>query len=274
MTQIKLEKKIFFKGNIKTLTGLHIGGAGTGIEIGGLDKGAVIRDAVSGEPYIPGSSIKGKMRSLLEKLNGEYSIDEKGQTQPSRSPDEISAKLFGMPADEPASKENKTDNRNEEQKKQPQEENPDNTTKPGDIYLRASRLIVRDAFLTDESREKLLNLELELPFTEVKTENTIDRITSQANPRSIERVPREAEFDLEMILSIYTKDEEEKLTNALFTALSLVNEDYLGGHGSRGSGKIKLTIESMREKTNQNYIDRKEGEDKTVSIPKEFHKKT
>ncbi len=72
-----ITKKIFIKGTIKTLTGLHIGGADTGINIGGIDKGAVVRNSITNEPYIPGSSLKGKMRSLLEKLRGEYEIDDR-----------------------------------------------------------------------------------------------------------------------------------------------------------------------------------------------------
>ena len=80
-----ITKKIFIKGTIKTLTGLHIGGTDTGINIGGLDKGAVVRNSITNEPYIPGSSLKGKMRSLLEKLRGEYEINEKGEAGPSKT---------------------------------------------------------------------------------------------------------------------------------------------------------------------------------------------
>ena len=245
---IAIAKKIFISGRIKTETGLHIGGTGTGIEIGGLDKGAVIRDPISGEPYIPGSSTKGKMRSLLEKLRGEYEIDEDGKAGPSRKPEAISARLFGMPADE----------------------NNDDKTVKNDEHFRASRLIVRDAFLTEESREALEKMDLELPFTEVRTENAIDRITSKANPRSIERVPRETEFKLDMTLTVYENDNEDELKEALFLSMRMLQEDYLGGHGSRGSGKIKITIDEIKEKKKAFYLTGKQEESQSIEIPNDF----
>ncbi len=263
-------KKIFISGRIKTLTGLHIGGSETGIEIGGLN--SVIRDSISGEPYLPGSSLKGKMRSLLEKLKGEYEIDKDDKAGPSTDPAAISAQLFGIPADdkpgetEESAKQDEpgtSNGENQEQNKTPKE----------DLYLRASRLIVRDAFLTDESKKKLENMELELPFTEVKTETSIDRITSKANPRSIERVPRDAEFELDMILTLFEGDEEKELLNGLFTSMILLQEDYLGGHGSRGSGKIKITITGIEEKTKVNYLSNEAKNNYSVEIPAELQNK-
>ncbi|MEM4302217.1 MAG: RAMP superfamily CRISPR-associated protein, partial [Candidatus Caldarchaeum sp.] len=64
--QIQLKGRVFLTFNIEAVTGLHIGGSETGIEIGGVDK-VVIRDPITNRPYIPGSSLKGKVRSLLEK---------------------------------------------------------------------------------------------------------------------------------------------------------------------------------------------------------------
>ncbi len=224
MSDVKtIKKKIFIRGKIETLTGLHIGGTESGISIGGVDI-SVIRDSITNEPYIPGSSLKGKMRSLLEKLLGQYKWNEKSKSYgPSSSSNEITAKIFGISADD---------------KK---------------IELKASRLIVRDAFLTDESKRKLAEAELELPFTEVKTETSIDRITSKANPRQIERVPKGAEFDFEMILTIYDGDDEKELIEGVLTSMLLLKDDYLGGHGSRGSGKIKFKDVIITEKTKETY---------------------
>src|SRR5271157_232832 len=66
---INLYGRVFITANVRALTGLHIGGSGTGLEIGGVDK-AVIRNPVDKRPYIPGSSLRGKMRSQTEKLLG------------------------------------------------------------------------------------------------------------------------------------------------------------------------------------------------------------
>ncbi|MGD2084961.1 MAG: type III-A CRISPR-associated RAMP protein Csm3 [Candidatus Aminicenantes bacterium] len=235
-----ITKKIFIKGTIKTLTGLHIGGTDTGINIGGLDKGAVVRNSITNEPYIPGSSLKGKMRSLLEKLRGEYEINDKGEAGPSKTQEHLSARIFGISAEE------------DEKSKEA----------PG---FKSSRIIVRDAFLTDESRAKLLEANLEFPFTETKTETSIDRVTSKANPRTIERVPQDSDFLFDIALTVYEDDNEAELLDGVFTAMTLVQEDYLGGHGSRGSGKIKFCVKELSEKTNEIYIN---GGEK-VTLPME-----
>ncbi len=231
-----ISKKVFISGKIKTVTGLHIGGTDSGINIGGLDKGAVVRDSITNEPYIPGSSLKGKMRSLLEKLRGEYEINEKGEAGPSKNTRHLSAKIFGVSAEE--------------------------NEKAGEISdFKASRIIVRDSFLTDESREKLLEANLELPFTETKTETSIDRVTSKANPRQIERVPQDSAFQFDMTLTVFEKDDEAELLEGVFTSLTLLQEDYLGGHGSRGSGKIAFAVDELSEKTNETY---KNGGEKII----------
>jgi CRISPR-associated protein Csm3 len=241
----KISKKIFISGKIKALTGLHIGGTETGINIGGLDKGAVLRDSISNEPYIPGSSLKGKMRSMLEKLRGEYEIDDKGNAGPSKNTDALSSKIFGVSAED------------DEKAKESSE-------------FKASRIIVRDAFLTKNSREKLLEANLELPFTETKTETSIDRVTSKANPRTIERVPQDSEFQFDMALTVYERDNENDLMGGVFTSMILLQEDYLGGHGSRGSGKIKFDAIEVWEKTNENYKKDEEKGKSSIAIPKEL----
>jgi CRISPR-associated protein Csm3 len=111
---------------------------------------------------------------------------------------------------------------------------------PAQDFNLPSRLIVRDVMLTPVSREQLFKARTDLPFTEVKTEVSIDRITSQANPRSIERVPAGAEFGpMEMVYSIYGSQDVEWFS-VLIDGMTLLEDDYLGGSGSRGSGKVEF----------------------------------
>ena len=155
----QLDSKIIIKGKVIAETGLMIGGSSSALSIGGTDK-QIIRNPVDKKPYIPGSSLKGKMRSLLEISRG--TIEGKGE--PTQNPKHEAAQLFGHI------------NRNIDKVQQP------------------SRLIVRDGSLTKDSAEKLRDTEL--LYSEVKAENSINRITAEANPRFFERVPKSAEFEL------------------------------------------------------------------------------
>lgn len=205
---IKLAKKIIFRGTIKLLTGLHIGGTNAAMNIGGPDK-FVVRNPINNLPYIPGSSLKGKMRSLIEIAYG-----ESDNGKPSNNPNSKSGKLFGISGDN------------------------DNS--------RPSRIIVRDAeLISDESKFE----NTDLPYTESKTEVCIDRITSKANPRTFERVPAGAEFSLNIILNIFEGEDEKELKTILSNAIRLIEDDYLGGHGSRGYGQIKILLNEPIEKT-------------------------
>jgi CRISPR-associated protein Csm3 len=127
-----------------------------------------------------------------------------------------------------------------------------------------TRLIVRDALLTAETRERFDQIDTDMPYTEVKTEVAIDRITSAANPRPNERVPAEAIFGpLEMVYSLYTLDSDSaegvdreiSLFDAVLTGMELLEDDYLGGSGSRGSGKIAFRDLQMAFKSRQHYED-------------------
>ena len=60
---MKLVRIYTITGTIETVTGLHIGAGKDSIEIGGMDN-PVIKHPHTGEHYIPGSSLKGKVRSL------------------------------------------------------------------------------------------------------------------------------------------------------------------------------------------------------------------
>lgn len=207
-----LVKKVIYTGTITLKTGLHIGGSNTALNIGGPDK-FVVRNPINNQPYIPGSSLKGKMRSLVEIVNGCVSINEKGEVKASNDPNSVSGSLFGVA----------TNNKN---------------NKP-------SRLIVRDAELLNA--EKLGNTDL--LYTESKTENSVDRVTASATPRTFERVPAGAQFKLNMVLNIFEGEDEVQLKATLKQAIELLEDDYLGGHGSRGYGQIEIDLAEPQEKT-------------------------
>ncbi len=217
---IQLKGRVFVTFDIKAVTGLHIGGSDTGIEIGGVDK-TVIRDPLTNRPYIPGSSLKGKMRSLLEKYKGLEQNQRIGQGYIHSCQDDSTyldcevCQVFGVPGE-----------RN---------------------FGTPTRLVVRDVHMSDESAEKLENIaRTDLPYTEVKTEVSIDRVTSAANPRQMERVPAGTVFGpAELVYSIYEGagcDPAQDIARmcTLVEGLQLLEDDYLGGQGSRGAGKVRL----------------------------------
>ncbi len=235
--EIKLMGKVVITVKIRAETGLSIGGATVGLDIGGVDK-PVVKDA-EGKPYIPGSSLKGKMRSLLEKSNDlakdESRVwvvkpNEKGEKGISihlcDDPDCEVCNIFGRANGEFS----KIDN-NKRSKISDESVRIENAT--------PTRLIVRDAVLSGESAEKLRELKTDLEFTEVKWENVIDRITSAANPRQMERVPAGAEFEFGMIYNVFNEQDKDNLKQ-VFKALELLEHDYLGGSGSRGYGRVKF----------------------------------
>lgn len=203
METIKLAKKVLYTGNITLVTGLHIGGTNASLNIGGPDK-FVVRNPINQIPYIPGSSLKGKMRALVEIYNGE-SLNGK----PSNNPKSKSGSLFGTSGDNDQS--------------------------------HPSRLIVRDAELDIKSCD--LN-KTDLLYTESKTEVSIDRITAKANPRTFERVPAGAKFRLNMVLNVFEGEDEAKLKATINQAIKLLEDDYLGGQGSRGYGQVKIELDN------------------------------
>lgn len=220
----QLIKKIIIRGEIHTITGLHIGAANSSMSIGGMDN-PVVRNPITDEPYIPGSSLKGKMRAMLEILNGHFGKGNKTTNTATNNPRHIAARLHGY-----------TGYKNENEK------NPEfNNQQP-------SRLIVRDCFLLNKDELG----KTDLLYTESKMETTIDRITAEANPRPIERVPAGAKFGFELILNIFQSDIEEEIDNELvevtFKSLQLVQDDYIGGSGSRGSGQVRFQINEIFDK--------------------------
>ncbi len=212
---IKLVKSYQIKGIISCKTGLRIGGTGGIIQIGGVDN-PIIRDPLTNYPYIPGSSLKGKIRSLLELKYGKIESDGKPHKYCGDSNCFV-CRIFGTSAGD--------------QK---------------DVTLGPSRLIVRDCYLTEESKEKLEKYRLEkgLPYSEVKFENTLNRVTAEANPRQMERVPAGVNFELDLVYRVFDtgdggKTDEDNLERVR-EGLKLVQEDALGSSGSRGYGKVEF----------------------------------
>lgn len=190
--------KIEITGEIKVVSGLHIGASDAFAAIGAIDS-PVVRDAYSDLPMIPGSSLKGKIRSLLAKA---YPNDfEKTADDDS---DNI-LRLFGC------AKKDK---------------------------LKNSRLIFSDMVMDNWTELKKLGLQGQ---TEAKFENTISRMTSEANPRQIERVVRGATFPLQLIYNVENEDEIIEDITLLKEGMTLLSYDYLGGSGSRGYGKVKFS---------------------------------
>ena len=215
----KLSKKIFVQGTVTALSGLHIGGGESGYGFGGADQ-LVVRDGF-GRPYLPGSTLKGRMRSLLEHALGKVRISG-GQALPWSGNDDL-GKLFGRAADD------------------------------ADKGGAAARLIVRDGAL-ENAKELLESKTTEFPYTEVKTEIAVDRINARAIARHIERVPAGARFSLRMVLSVHEGDDEGALLNLLCEALTLVQDDALGGHGSRGYGEVAVAIDKVEARDRAAYV--------------------
>jgi CRISPR-associated protein Csm3 len=228
---MQLKKKIFKKYKMTILTGIHVGDSKESVQIGGVDS-PVVRRKDNNQPYIPGSSLKGKIRSLLEIAMGE---NANSQFNNYSKKAEHFERLFGS-------------------KNYP------------------ARIIVRDADLTDDSAQKLRESDFtDMPYTEIKFENVINRIKGTAeHPRQIERVPAGAEFEVEFVINIVDtpeykdgskiepaykmSDQETYYTEILKSGISLLEDDYLGGSGTRGYGRVKFTALEEQVKTNEDYL--------------------
>ena len=217
---LNFERNILVKGKIVCLTGLHVGGVSETAEIGGTDS-PVILDRLNNSPIIPGSSLKGKMRALIELKDGKY--NEHGKVHSCDTPDCPICLIFGRGATE-------------------------------SVEAGPTRLIVRDAVPTGETIEEWDKNEDLVHGTEIKGENWINRITSEAHPRFLERVPAGSKFDFEMVYSIYQKDDFDRLKQ-LFEGMCLLEDDYLGASGTRGYGKIRFEELEFKQKTKQDYQD-------------------
>lgn len=237
-------------GKILLISGLHIGGSDAGVKIGGIDN-PVIKNPVTHMPYIPGSSLKGKIRSLLEAYYGLEDEQFNRNTQKSRK--------TGAPS-RPSTKPTRT---------------PDWTSKYNQVAvmfgflpdseirddLYPTRLVFRDSSIigaiqsVNESEGVNRNIaelteKMGSRFVEGKMEVAINRIKGTAQDgalRQIERVPAGTVFDLEIVLRSYLDDDSKHQADGgndhltvLLKGLKLLQNDALGGYGSRGSGRVKL----------------------------------
>lgn len=256
MQQVPLLGKVRLSSELHVITGLHIGGGGENLDIGGIDK-PVLRDPLTREPYLAGSSIKGKLRSILERLlnkplnrinkvggiamyrhecNHTDTWFVEGNTSHEGANDCPVCRIFGS-----------TGNTGDILTADGTRDKIKGSNKP-------ARLIVRDSHLLPASATQLASIETGLHMTEWKFENGLDRITAAANPRQIERVPAGAQFDFEIIYTIEDLNQVEEDLKHLAIALAILEDDALGGHGSRGYGKVRFKDFEMDVKQYGQYL--------------------
>lgn len=192
--------KIKITGTIELLSGLHIGASSAYSAIGAVDS-PIIKDPISNLPIIPGSSIKGKMRSLLASYYNEEIAQSHNDDHPRIT------RLFGASS---GGGEN------------------------GKGIIQG-RLIFRDSYLSN--REALSKQDIHV-LTETKFENTINRTTAVASPRQIERAIKGSEFDFDIIYDMNDMNDMKEDFETIINGLRLIKSDYIGGNGSRGYGRI------------------------------------
>jgi len=230
-------KYFFIEGEIECVTGLHIGKGGGSIEIGGIDD-PIVKNPLTDFPYIPGSSLKGKMRSLLEKVL-EKVLEKEKKPAFNRTREGISrhecddyeqakdcpvCRLFGS------------------------------TGETGEKKNYPGKLIVRDGKLTNENSIMIEGMKV----TEAKMENTIDRVTSAAVPRTIERVPAGVKFNFNLVYQVNESHQKEDLENILL-CLKLIEKEGLGGNVSRGYGQVKFHIKRFELEGENNWLPRRDN---------------
>ena len=195
---------------LELLSGLYIGGNDSGFDIGGADSD-VIRNPLTNEPYIPGSSLKGKLKSLLK-----YHIKEVDRTEKDIIFKDSNITNIFEPIDE------------------------------GNVKI--TRAIFRDLTLTKESKEELQNILGIGCFTEIKAENKVNPISGKSDsPRFIERVPAGAMFEGEIVLNVFDGDNKEIMMENIKNSLKLLEMNYLGGNGTRGYGRVKVEFDEFKE---------------------------
>lgn len=208
--RLKLVRVRKISGQIEVVTGLRIG-SGLPPSIGVVDY-PIARTGETEEPYIPGSSLKGKMRHLLEWSLG--NVREDGSAWHSNSPEDVVTRVFGGPA------------------------SSQHATGP-------TRLMVRDARLPEAWRQAMVSGAR--PVVEMKFENSVNRLTAEAAGRPVERVVAGVRFDFDMSYRVFdTGDggakDEALLTEAVLKSLALVEQDCLGSSGSRGYGAVRFVV--------------------------------
>jgi len=247
----KLTGKIIISGTITATTGLHIGGSKSSLDIGGVDLNVI--KTRRGVPFIPGSSLKGKLRSMLAKTQNSIAVSKKQLRDDKEAEHELRDR-YG--------KDYKTD-----------EEVPFIIQLFGEAgdnekHSEITRVLVRDAYM--DAKKFNEDFEVKDPknveYADIKWENTIDRKTGTAkHPRQLERVPAGSAFNVELVYDLYDDVNEDYKDNngkvetigftklqkhlwALDTAMRLLQDDYIGGHGSRGYGRIEFTTVNVDQR--------------------------
>lgn len=205
---MKLVNIIQLNGIITVVTGLHIGAGNDTVEIGGLDN-PIIRNPLTHEPYIPGSSLRGKMRFLAEWDSGKVKEKEDGKPHGCCDPKCKICKVFG-------------------------------TIERTHGLRGPTRLIVRDAMISESFEFDHQSM------VETKISTAIDRHTGAAlgsSLRNMERVAPGVQFSFEMIYRVFDLQGDNGHTDrenfsVVLRAIQLVENDTLGGCGSRGCGKV------------------------------------
>ncbi|HSW62245.1 MAG TPA: type III-A CRISPR-associated RAMP protein Csm3 [Dissulfurispiraceae bacterium] len=207
------------EGTITLRSGLHIGSGNMEMRIGGTDS-PVIKHPHTLDPYIPGSSLKGKVRSLLEMASGlmmhtggtVVAVKHLNKLSGAdRAKAEAIVKIFGSGGDD----------------------------KNEDAALGPTRVSFSDCYLDPQWKEKARANRWQL--SEVKSENSINRIKGTAeNPRFIERVPEGTQFAFQLTFRVLNEG-DEALFDEVLKGLKLLELDALGGSGSRGYGRVQLT---------------------------------
>lgn len=193
--------KIQITGVLETKTGMHIGGSSAFSAIGAVDS-PVIKDVRTGKPMVPGSSLKGKIRTLLAKKYNEAVVNPDNDAECIR-------RVFGS------------------------------AKKDKDNKVHASKIIVSDMFLLNEDEIRNRGIE---SLTEVKFENNINRASAVATPRQIERAIKGLQFGIDMIYEVDNGKEDKVIDDIKLLAegMKMLEYDYLGGSGSRGYGKVQF----------------------------------
>ncbi|BAZ81322.1 type III-A CRISPR-associated RAMP protein Csm3 [Sphaerospermopsis kisseleviana CS-549] len=292
-TQTPLLGKVSLKCQLTAQTGLHIGGGGENLDIGGLDK-PVIRDPLTKYPYLPGSSIKGKLRATLERLLNKplnrpgsrdtrrYESDDlaDGFTEVERDrfiryegarTCQIS-RLFGSTGGsnfwmeiETAKKEGLFSDKSPTRTIQHENKNY-NCVKISSGRNAPSRLIIRDSHLHPDSATQLKQVDTGLFMTEWKFENNIDRVTAAANPRQLERVPAGSKFNFELVYTVENAEQAVKDLENIAIALAFLEDDALGGNGSRGYGKVRFENFNFSYCSKNSYLQRIEHPEGLAAI--------
>lgn len=215
-TQIGFLGKLIIEADLTCETGLHIGAGKGTLEIGGADN-PVVKNSF-GQPYIPGSSLRGAMRHSLERAFGLVRNEEiiylsrrRGQEvriHQSNRPDDEVCLLFGRSSESGAAA--------------------------------AARFSVSDAVLDPDSITVQMREYLDDELTEVKSETAIDRLTAQSSTRTLERVPAGSRFRIRAVLDILCEEDKE-LIAPIIQSLRLIEDSGLGGGRSRGSGRVSFS---------------------------------